>query len=182
MVSERPTSASAALSLPVLRLDPGSVQRVSLQSKVVLYVGVHFGRRSFICAGEGCPGCDRGQSRCRGYALGLLECRDRWRPVLLEGTSAAFARLQGLSTMDGMVLEAGLLVELSRRRKNSPLRIEPIAMGGPVDTQFSGYFRLLGAIAVLFALPAPKPGQSVEEWTSATRPAVIHQLQAELNL
>lgn len=180
MVSQSPSRSSSALSLPVLRVPPGARARISIQSPNVLYVGTHWFNRELLCVGPDCPGCGRTGSRCRGFALGLLETGTAWRPVMLEGSSPMWSRLEGFRTMEGVAFEPGLVVEASKKAKTSPLRLEPVEAGGLIDLQFTSPRRLLSAMAVLFRLPVPGPDSSVSDWAADARPAAMAALEVAM--
>lgn len=180
VLSDQPTSASAALGLPVFKLQAGHSARLSIQSVGPLFMGTHWLGRQIPCAGPACPACASSPSRSRGFALALLETRQSWRPTVVEASAGEWSRLEGLRVMEGVSFCPGLLVEASRRRTNSPLRMEPVSNGGQVDEQFTSPWRLCASLAVLFGLPLPKPGSSVGDFCAAARPAVERSLQRAL--
>jgi hypothetical protein len=181
MISHRLPSSGSTWALPILKLQPGSQVEVVIASSRVLYCGVHWLGRELLCSGEDCAACERGISKVRGFAIAMVTQGHACRPVLLEASAGAFSRLEGLVAMDGMSLEPGLVVELSRRRKNSPLRMEPVRSGGGFEVQFKPAWRLAAALAVLFKLSMPSSEESVEVWVERVRPQAAAQLLAALS-
>jgi len=181
MLSSEPTSSRAAMGLPVFKLQAGHTARLSIQSVGPLFMATHWVGRQIPCAGPECPGCDLSPSRARGFAIALVEQGQAWRPVLVEASSAEWSRLEGFRVMEGVSFAPGMLVEASRRRSNSPLRMEPISNGGQVDEQFTSPWRLTSALAVLFQLTPPKPGATVGQFCAAARPVVLHQLRQAID-
>lgn len=180
MISSSPQSPSSAMALPVFRLEAGRTALLTLQGDSVLYMGVHYFGRSVPCLGVECPGCDRAPSRCRGFLLALLRVGERERPVVVEASAPQWSRLEGLRQMEGLAFEPGLVVEASRKKRNSPLRLEPVSGGGRIEEQFRSRWRLLSALSVLFSLPSPRAGMTCEEWATASRPAAVAQVLAAI--
>lgn len=176
VLSSEPTSARSAMGLPVFRLQAGHSSTLSIQSAGPLFMGTHWVGRQIPCAGPDCPACVLNPPRARGFAIALLQSGLAWRPVLVEASSAEWSRLEGFRAMEGVSFAPGMLVTASRRRSNSPLRMEPISNGGTVDEQFTSPWRLTSALAVLFQLTPPKPGQTVSDFCVAARPVVLRQL------
>lgn len=177
MLSDQPTSPSAAMGLPVFRLHAGHTARLSVQSVGPLFLGTHWLGRQIPCAGPSCPGCVHSPARARGFAIALIEEPNRWRPVMIEASAQEWSRLEGYRSREGVSFAPGMLVEASRKKSNSPLRMEPISNGGPIDEQFTTPWRLCSALAVLFQLPTPAGGTSVAAFCVTARPVVEHQLR-----
>lgn len=178
MLSDRPTHQSSADSLPVLKLHPGADVTLSIQSDHALYLGVHWVDRQIVCAGDECPLCAYEPSTSRAFLLALVEHQKRWRPVMLDATPAVLARLDGLADGDRCVFRPGLRVQASRRKRTSPLRLDPLDNQGVVEAQYSGLTRLLRAIACLYRLPAPFSDETWQDWVCRVHPTVVHRAQS----
>lgn len=180
MVFEQPHHRAAAMALPVLRTQPGSVHQVTLQSEKVLYLGTHWFNAQLLCAGEDCPACDWSPSKCRGFAIGLAEAVQRQTPVLIEASAGSWSRVEGLRQMEGLAFKPGLRIEIGRRKRNSPLRLEPYAEGGPVEEQYRAAWRMVAALAVIFRLPIPRPDEDPQQWALRVKPAAVAKLAAAM--
>lgn len=154
----------AIWALPLAKVPSGAVMRASLQGDVWYYFGSHWVGRVLLCSGEGCPGCLHGPSRVMGYRVGLIQHVEKWRPALLEVSSGAIAGLQGFCEMEGLSDASGLVVELSRRGKRSPVRIEPVSSGGATMPPDRSVATVINAVAVLYGLPIMLPAEDPIDW------------------
>lgn len=168
------------MGLPLFRLQAGSECDLSIQSVGPLFLGSHFLGRQIPCAGPGCPACVHQVPRSRGFAIAVLTGPNAGRPVLVEASAPEWSRLEGLRAMEGMSFCPGLLVHCSRRRSNSPLRMEPVSNGGEVVESLTSPWRLCAALATLFKLPMPKAAGTVADFCVAARPIVVEQLTGAL--
>lgn len=181
MFSPSVPSSGSTWALPVLKLPPGGSVELVIASSRVLYCGVHWVGRCVLCVHEDCPGCEVSVSKVRGFAIALVTQGSARRPVIVEASSGCFFRLEGAADRDGFSLAPGLRVQASRRRKNSPLVLEPLGMNGSYESQFTPPWRLAAALAVLFKLSAPASAESVEAWTERVRSQARTQLLAALS-
>lgn len=169
----------AAWSLPLVKLPGGAVFEAALQGASWLFFGSHWLKRVLLCSGDGCPGCVVGVPRVMGYRVCLVRGAERWRPALLEVSSGAVSGLAGFLEMEGVADVPGLVVELRRRGKRSPLRVEPISTGGAVSSHLGEVRALVNAIAVLYGLPLMSPEEEVKQWSERVRPmAAAHLVTA----
>lgn len=177
--TERPTCGST-WALPIFKLPAGARATLTLQSRALLFCGTHWLDRQFLCSGPDCPGCERGASRVRGFGLALWDTPRSQRPVIVEASSSSWSRVEGLRTMEGLRFAPGLVLEASKNRRNSPLRLEPVSAGGPVEAQFEAPWRLAAALAVLFNLSGPASDEPLDTWEDRVRPQALAQLVSAL--
>lgn len=180
MLSDSISDYPASLSLAVLRLHSGREVVASLQSDRLAVLETHWLGRQLACAGEGCPACVSSRARAKGYAVVQVDVGGRWAPVLVEASVASWSRVDFLNSSEGLSFAPGLELSLTKRKRNSPVRIEPIGMGGPVREDLVPRYRLLSAIAVLFGLPSPRGDEPDQEWVQRCRPAVLRSLEAAM--
>lgn len=168
--------ARARWSLALLKVPPGPHYRVELGGSKWMVFGSHWLNRMLLCSGDGCPGCVGGAARVMGYRVVLLQEPQRRRPVLLEASCGAIAGLQGLLAGEGREEEPGLTVEVFRRHRRSPLRLEPLVevpltTGVPLDDAVT-----VNAVSVLYGLPLMAPGEPTADWASRVQPVAAAQL------
>lgn len=175
----RPTSGST-WALPIFKLPAGATAVLTLQSRALLFCGTHWLGRQHLCSGPDCPGCSRGAPSIRGFGLALWECPRSHRPVIVEASSSSWSRVEGLRAMEGLRFAPGLVLEASRSRKNSPLRLEPVKQGGPVEGQFEAPWRLAAALAVIFNLSSPATDEPLDTWEDRVRLQAAAQLASAL--
>jgi hypothetical protein len=164
-----PAQARARWALPLLRVLPGASYLVELAGARWFFFGAHWLERGLLCIGEACPGCAVGVPRVLGYRAAILRDGNRRRNVLVEASAGAVSGLEGLLCAESVVNDVGCPVEVTRRHRRSPVRLEPA-----VDLAFGSSVALddsvtLNAVALLYNLPLATPGEPAAEWASRVR-------------
>lgn len=165
------------MNLPVVRVRAGSLLRVVLLGAGPVWIETHWSDRALICPGDECPACPVQNPRCVGYlAVAIAAPGMALRPAMLEVTPSCWGRFAGLLEMEGLRDERGVVVELSRRTAKSPLVAVPLLDAWSGDLPAFTVAGLFEALAVLYRLPVPTPGEKPEAW------AVRVQSSARLQL
>lgn len=159
-------------SLPLMRVQPGQRSLVTIQSHQVIWLATHWVGKQVLCPGEDCELCQALSSRTHGYLVCAISDLGRERFVMLELTSGCWQRPLGILDCERRTTLSGTVVEVSRRRKRSPLHIDPCFEYGKVHAAASTVTRQLNAIAVLFGVSIAAESESAEEWAKRVAPAV----------
>lgn len=162
------------LSLPLLRVKPGRECDIQLVSDEVLWVQTHWVGRQVLCGGPKCPICSGGGGRTHGYFVALVRHGSGGpASVLVEMTPSPWSRMTDLARMMTFSISSGLTITASRRRSNSPLRLEPTGNASlPGDCETS-VCRTLDALAVLYGLPVSTTDETLSDWTARVRSRVL---------
>lgn len=160
------SSNGAARGLPLLRVQAGTTcDLVSLSTRLAWF-DTHYLGRQVICPGQACPYCLGEGGRAHGYLVGQVPHGQFRQPVLLEVSSQSWTRFEDLLQLEGGRFAAGLVLGISRKRKNSPLVLEPIGSMALDEAVSLPENRVLEAVAVLFQLPVPGPDEDWASWGS----------------
>lgn len=173
-------SDASRFSLPLLKVQPGQCIEFELASTEPLSIGVHWCDRSLVCVGDGCPLCDYSQCRSAVFAVVTQMVNGKpGREALLEMSASAYARLDGLLRMEGVRWAPTLLCQATRRKRNSPLVVEPRATGPRAIGSGSPPIRTLRAVCVLMKLAQPQAAESPSEWMLRMRPTFLAHAKRE---
>lgn len=161
---------AAQFALPLLRVQPGRQALVIMSGCPVVGVALHWiGGRTYMCVGEGanCEGCHLYPTRVLGYVTAYHEHEGSVRRVIIE------ASLNGLNELcEAFPMYArGQRVKVCRSAVKRPLTFSP--MGETVTVPGSGddVVRITRALAVLYRLPQPMPGEDLKKFVERTREA-----------
>lgn len=172
-LSSSPRSAACA-NLPVVRVIPGQVLRVTICSAEGLWIGTHWRQRSLPCPGEGCALCGILPGRELGYWVVTLD-ESNPRPLLLE-LPRGFGVQMGLFVKhSGQKTSTGCQLLLTRKKKRSPIHADYDGHVDNVPEAWRAGGLLRSAVATLFRLPQPVAGHDVAEWTEACRRSAAAQ-------
>lgn len=161
-----PAKAGSRWALPILKVVPSQRFEVVLGGSRWWFFGSHWLERQFLCTGASCEGCVYGQPRVMGYRASLLLGGQKRRAVLLEVPLPSVSRFEALAAMEGFACDVGATVQVTRRHRRAGVCLE--ATTPEVD---SSAMRLsdqhtVGAVSVLFNLPAIDETESPKEWAS----------------
>lgn len=166
--------------LGVLKLKPRQRVQVHLQTEAPLEVWTHWLGRRLWCLGEGCPACEHVSGRLMVYSIGTVHADSGTMPFLIETTGPAWERMAMLAESSGLTVGPGLIIELTRDKPRSPLRLDPLEAGGKQLEPLRSWRRAASAAAKLAALPSPHDGETCEEFSARLRPRVLHMLEVAI--
>lgn len=175
-----PSAARSRWALPLLKVSGGGRATVALVGERFWYFGSHWLDRMYLCAGDGCPGCMHGPPRTMGYRVVMVQHPTRWNPALLEASCLSINQLEGLAAMESLQVEAGLIVDVSRKTKRSPVRLEPASSQASVQVKAQKPFIALNAVALLFGLPLMSEVEEPADWAERSREVAAGRLAAAL--
>lgn len=170
-------ASRSAAALPLLKLCARGRTELTLQSADVVLINTHWIGRRLWCAETECPGCDAAAIRTVAYFVGMWPGPAGPRPLLVETTPNELARLQGFVEMQGLSVEPGLVIECSREKPKSPLRMEPVRAGGHVVDAFRAPRRALAAAAVLAGVPGPTADSEIDGYCERVKPVLRSLLE-----
>lgn len=176
VVNSVPTSTSTG-ALPVLRIRAGDKVGLRIISIDLPWVQTHFVDRQYLCPGEGCPLCFSRAVREHGYLIVQTTTYREKRVYLLEVTPSTYEHMRSLALLEGEMRLLGLEVEASRRRANSPLRLEYVGHSSLPKDCLVSRLKILTALAVLYQLPSPYEGEGDFAWAARVRPATMKQAE-----
>lgn len=154
---------------PVVRVKEGRETQVQLLSGDWVRLVTHFFRRTFLCSGgEECGACQLLPQRAYWYLPCL--CLATQRPSILELSAHASADLEQRCRFSGWPVVAGVQVELSRRSKKAPLRMEILARVGTPPVAV--VWEWCSALMALYCLPAFVPGETLDAYGARVRTIV----------
>lgn len=180
MVNLNGESHRSVFGLPVLKLAPSRKALLTMQSEDILIINTHWLGRRVWCANEGCPACEISPVRGVGYFIGAVGVDGVLRPHLIETTPNEINRLSAMCQADGLALNPGLIIEASKARQRSPMRLDPTGEGGRVLSDLRPVRRCLAAAAVLANVPLPKAEGSLSKYLEEIRPAILKQIETAL--
>lgn len=173
--------AMASFRLPVHKFGVGCKTDVILRAEVVVALATHWlGGRTLLCADDTgfCPGCEHTTPRLSAFTLASLVSKQGRRLGLLEMTSSAALDLFGSlpRPLDGTILRC------CRPGSRQALRFERIGRQQEMFGQPVEGFRLLQALATLFGVDLPRPGQTAVDWVESTAARRVVLLEAASRL
>lgn len=179
MISERP---EARAMLSVLKVAGGSRLEVVICSEKVFGFASHWVvNRSYLCGGPECPACAGGlQSRWHGFYPVILFDDEGRKVRLLELPASSFDRFSGLCRMEQYSSPRGILCSVSRRKANSPLRVDPVGLADGCKLKTLDERRVWSAIGVLYGLPQVGHDESPAEWSERCRVMVCSLLSGAI--
>lgn len=142
----------------LIRLAAGSKTEVVLLSERFFELTTHWAPPTVLCCGDGCPLCDLFASRGLFYVACF--CAGRIRLLELGAASASSFEQHCKLLHDGM--RPGLVLELSRRTKKSPVHSEVVRFqehASPVPR-----LTLAQRVLALYKFPPPNPGETLENY------------------
>lgn len=181
VVSSCPTSHATG-ALPVLRVRAGDRVGLRVLSVDLPWVSTHYVDRQYFCPGEDCPLCFARAVREHGYLVVQTTSYRENRVFLLEVTPAAYEHMRALAMFEGEMRLLGLEVEASRRRANSPLRLEYSGHTQLPEDRIVPRWKIMTAISVLYQMPSPSEGEGDLAWATRVRPVAMQHAQAAANL
>lgn len=154
---------------PVVRIQPGATIAVQLLGRNFVRVATHFFRSTFICLEtDECDACELLPARPYWYlpciALATGQCS------LLELSSHASADLEQKLKFAGGAVEPGVQVELSRRSKKAPVRVEILELSA--STKVAPLYIWVTALMRIYKLPPITAGESLEQYGARVSPKV----------
>lgn len=162
--------------LPILKVRPGAVVRGVLGEVGPIWFGVHWVReRQLLCGASedaGCIYCALGAARVVGLTLFETSIQGKRVEMLLEVSPLAFGEFEQRLRFGGFDLKSGVVVEVSRPRARSRLRIEPVMVPDRWQAWLDGERRLLNAWAVLYGMPLSSPTETFEEFLQRVRSVI----------
>jgi len=176
MITKQGTAARAAWALPLLRVAPGQVTQLTVQSESIIYFELHWLDKNYVCPGDGCPSCCESLARMKGYFIALVHVGDRSTSCLVEAPPSSIQRLLDQIAMEQGVLKPGLQLTVHRRAKNRSVSFDLGDEGGRVIDQLTPDHRTLSATAVLFGLPLPRREETTDEYVLRAEPVARNLL------
>jgi len=156
---------SAARRLRIMRVPADTKAVVSLVSSDWVRLVTHFGgvqkSRTFLCPEvPECDACTYLSSRPYWY----LPCRSNstGQMFLLELSSHASAELEQRCRFVGSTVRPGIEVEMSRRSKRAPLRIEVV--GQAASSECSPLHEWVSPLMAIFGFGALRPGETLDQY------------------
>lgn len=150
------TGSSPPSSLRLLRVSPGSVVQCCLQRPDPTWLSTHWlSNHQIPCIGgdNECPACMYQLARSTGFVVVTIVQGNKPVPMLLEVTPHAWSSLRMSSQFENQTIVGGRIVALSRKYKNSPMRMEVTEHVSRVFEECASEERVLRALATLFQLP-----------------------------
>lgn len=143
---------------PVVRVGVGGTTRVVVCAERFLPLTTHWVTRTVLCAGEDCPLCEALAAR------GLFYLPVAWdeRPAMLELSALASSHFEQHAKLLHGGIRPGLVVELSRRGRRSPVRAEVVAVRENVAAV--PVLEFAPKVMALYSLPGPNPGETFAEY------------------
>lgn len=168
-------------AMKVAKVGVGSRTELVWLSEQVLWVRQHWMRRAHLCTtDDDCPGCRWNSPR----GIGFVAVRTSYGQVcLIEVSPLAFDRFSGVLGMDnGFRLQElpGQRFTASRRGSRTPVVLEPL--GERLQVTPTKIWDVLACVAILYGLPGPSPGESVETFRERVKPAMESQLSAAVSV
>lgn len=157
---------------PVVRVKEGRETKVQLLSGDWVRLVTHFFRRTFLCPEVAeCVSCELLPQRAYWYLPCF--CLGSQRPSILELSAHASADLEQRCRFAGWPVFAGVQVELARRSKKAPLRMELI---GRVDVPpVAKLSEWASALMALYCLPAFVPGETLDVYGARVKTVVVRR-------
>lgn len=156
--------------LAVLRVPPGARIGVELLSADFVRLATHFAGRTFLCPeGEECDACVYLPSRCYWYLPAL--CLATQTLALLELSSSASADLEQKVRFGSGAFRPGAQVQISRRTKTSPLRVEFCQQSE--SKAVPALFEWVSPLMALYRLPPLARGESLASYGDRVRSRVV---------
>ncbi len=175
-----PSKAPARWALPILKVMPGQRFSVVLAGSKWWFFGSHWLDRQYLCTGSGCEGCVYGVPRVMGYRVGVLLGGQRPRTVLVEAPLTSVGRLESLAQMEGFECGRGATIELSRKHRRAGVALEATAPEvSPLEKPLTDQ-HTIGALAVLFGLPAIEEREEPPAWAARVESIAHARLVAAL--
>jgi hypothetical protein len=161
---------------PVVRVQAGGVTSVTVCSDRFLPLTTHWVGHTAVCPGEGCSLCDVLAAR----GLFYLACVCGGRPSILElGAHSASHFEQHCRLLHGGV-RPGLVVELRRRSKKSPVHSEVVdTMDNAVAVPLREF---VAKVMTLYHFPGPNPGETFPCYEERLRSMVLSRSERERRL
>ncbi len=177
MILSNGSVSHSSQSLGVLRFGAGMVRDLAVGCADPVFFGIHWdGKRQLLCAGEICPICGGDGARQTGFLLVESQAQHDYGRQLLIGVSfPGIVRAQEFCLEQHMKWAPGLVITVSRRKKNSPLMIKPKEVR-PVQVCQATTMTIIGAAATLFGVPTPAAHETPETWSARIQPAAARLL------
>lgn len=154
---------------PVVRVKEGRETQVQLLSGDWVRLVTHFFRRTFLCSeGAGCVACELLPQRAYWY-LPVVSLQTQ-RPSILEMSARASGDLEQRCRFAGYRVGPGVQVELARRSKKAPLRMELI--GQATCPSVARLDEWVSCLMALYCLPALKPGETLDAYGERSKQTV----------
>lgn len=165
---------SVVVRWPLVRVLEGRQTEVQLLSGDWVRLVTHFYGRTFLCPEvDECVACQLLPSRAYWY-LPVLSLATK-RPSILELSAHASADLEQRCRFAGWPVAPGVQVELSRRSKKAPLRMELV---GRVETPpVAVACEWCTALMALFCLPALVPGETLAQYGDRVKLVVLRRAE-----
>jgi len=165
-------SPSKLVRWGLVRVEPGHRSRVELLSGDFVRLSTHFYRRTLLCVeSDLCPLCDVLPSRSYWY----LPCKllPSGRLSLLELSATSSADLEQHAKLLHGKLGYGITVELSRRKRRSPMRCEIVGdvLGGKAIAPQVW----VSALMAIFGLGALREFETLEQYSARVIAGVIER-------
>lgn len=158
ITQERPTEVAR---WPVVRVEVGHDVSVQLLSSDFVRLSTHFWRSTFLCPEvEECDACKLLPSRPYWYLPVFVQPSKR--SAILELSAHACSDLEQKCRFVGSALRPGVQVELSRRSKKKPVRIEII--GQAPSPPLAKLEQWLSPLMALFKMPPVMPAETLEQY------------------
>jgi hypothetical protein len=169
ITQERPTTVAR---WPVVRIEAGHTVTVQLLSSEFVRLVTHFHRSTFLCPEvEECDACKLLPGRPYWYLPAVIQPGSRHG--ILELSAHACSDLEQKVRFVGLVLRPGVQVELSRRTKKAPIRIEINGQApNPPAAQLAEWVTPLMA---LYRLPALRAGETLESYGERVKVSAIQR-------
>jgi hypothetical protein len=143
---------------PIVRIAAGGQTEVVVLSTAFLPLSVHWVGNSIVCPGSDCELCDLLPIR----GLFYLPVMCNGRVSILELAAQSSSHLEMHCKMMHGGLKPGLVVQLSRRTKKSPIYSEVIEFRSGVRAIFHG--QLASRVAAVYHLPCMNPDEEFDAY------------------
>lgn len=180
MMLESRSTMTSRRALPLLKSKAGSSSIVTMQSEGVAWFATHWSRRQLLCGGEACPGCDQLSTRARGYFIATIESAGDRLPILVEMSSPSWDRVESMSKMLGIAIQPGRKLEISRRTKKSPLKIELMEETEDPESYLIPLRKAASAVAILHKISPPDDDETLAHWSARTLPQCCRIIEEAL--
>lgn len=173
MFGETPTTRTR---IPILKVGAGqSAPAIALREEPLGFFTHWLGRRSYMCAGNGCPACSEDVGAKWNGVLPVFVTPPqggRRYIAMIELSTTAYDRLRGLMRMEHLDDLVGVPCEISRKRSKSPLCVEFTQGRTDIEARRLTEQTLRDAVATIYGLPSCLPDMDIENWeTDASRAA-----------
>lgn len=166
-------SPSKRPKLAVLKIRGGQAADLVVCCHCVLGLITHWiDGRSYACPGEDCPACIQcWPDRWAGFLVVRCVGTKARAPMLLELSSSSWDRLAGLMKLEGYGSVQALFLHAERRKKKSPLIVDPVAEAPEAAGRMVESMAVWSAISPLYGLPQPRLDETDSMWVERCKPA-----------